>query len=117
MTRIPLSIEDIDGPYISPGSGNTTARPEAWVSVVFAALFLLATFWHCGLLVRWRSYFTWLFIASCLGKFDHRTRIMALTHVVQCFSLIEFAYSMSYSLSTAFLVTGTLAHWLVRMAP
>lgn len=68
MTRIPLSIEDIDGAYISSTDGTPTGRPEAWVSVVLATLFLLATLLHCGLLVKWRSYFCWLFVASSMGK-------------------------------------------------
>ncbi|ETN41788.1 uncharacterized protein HMPREF1541_03725 [Cyphellophora europaea CBS 101466] len=97
MTRIPLSIDDQISPYIGPANGGTGSDPVAWIAIIFAAFFVIVTAWHCILLVRRQAYFTWLMVASSLA---------------QCLSLVEFAYSTIYPLSTPFLVIGTLTHWL-----
>lgn len=118
MTRIPLSIDDTDGAYIASPNGSTRGPPEAWFGIALAAFFLLATGWHCFLLVKWRSYLTWLFAASSIGKLSTSCSVQQTnTRTVQCLSLVEFAYSTLYPLSTVFLVFGTLAHWFVSRYP
>ena len=114
MTRIPLSIDDQISPYIGPANGGTGSDPVAWIAIIFAAFFVIVTAWHCILLVRRQAYFTWLMVASSLGVFQFSIcSSSANTTTAQCLSLVEFAYSTIYPLSTPFLVIGTLTHWLV----
>lgn len=83
MTRIPLSIDDRDGPYVSPADGRTKSPAEAWVAIVLGALFVLTTGWHCFLLARRQSYFTWLIAVSSIGRKVSRSKGLVTDPSVQ----------------------------------
>jgi hypothetical protein len=108
MTRIPLSIPDSqDSPYLA----DDNTKSVAWIAVVFAALFLIASAGHVFLLVRTRAWFIWTITFASVGKSPVPRTMQTLSHAVEVLSLIEFAWSTAHPVSTAWLTFGTLVHW------
>lgn len=74
MTRIPLSVADPkDSPYLTSSNTAPTSPKEAWIAIVFAALFLIVTVVHAFLLIKRRAYFVWTVVLAAMGQYSTRS--------------------------------------------
>ncbi|KPI39037.1 uncharacterized protein AB675_4683 [Cyphellophora attinorum] len=93
MTRIPVVVDD-PSPYLSTNS----TRPKAgWIAIALATACLIVT------------------VVQIIFSIKHRAKVastLIFASSLQCISLVEFAYSSSYPLSTSWMAAGAVFSWM-----